>query len=200
VRKSGITSWSNDAGAPYYSRVSRGASSYINLVLDLAQVAKKTKTNAPRSIGWTFQASDAGLPATKGTDVRTVVRGSNQAGTPVEFRYDARLRKYVRYIGGVRQVDSKGKPITATNVIVQLCKVVAHPADTDVNGNPSQFTYTVGKGSVAVFRHGKRINGTWSRPKLASGTTLTTTAGKPLPLAPGNTWVVLATNGTPVSG
>ncbi len=201
VHASGITSWSNDAGAPYYFRSPHpNDHGYINLALNLAQVAKTTKTNAPRSIGWTFQASDAGLPAAKGTDVRTVVRGSNAGGTAVEFRYDTHLQKYVRYIGGQRQVDSQGKPVTATNVIVQLCRVDAHPADTDVNGNPSQFTYTVGSGKVQVFRHGHRISGTWSRPKLSSGTTLRTVAGKPLPLVPGNTWVVLATIGTPVSG
>jgi hypothetical protein len=140
------------------------------------------------------------LTATTGTDVRTTVRGSYRAGTPVEFRWDAKLAKYVRYIGGQRQVAADGKPIAATNVIVQFCKVVSHPQDTDVNGNPSQFTYTVGKGSVAVFRNGKRVNGTWSRPTVSSGTTLRTTAGKPLPLMPGNTWVVLATNGTPLAG
>jgi Protein of unknown function (DUF3048) N-terminal domain/Protein of unknown function (DUF3048) C-terminal domain len=199
VRRSGITSWSNDAGAPYYSRVTR-SSAYINLVLNLAKVARKTKTNRPRNIGWTFSAADTGLGGTKGTDVRTVVRGSNRGGTAVEFRYDARSRRYIRYIDGQRQVDSAGRSISAANVIVQFCRVVAHPADTDVNGNPSQFTYTVGKGSVAVFRHGKRINGHWSRPNLNAGTTLTTAAGRRLPLVPGNTWVVLATNGTPLSG
>jgi hypothetical protein len=201
IRKSGIKSWSNDAGASYYFRAPHpGDHGYINLALDLAKVAKKTKTNAPRSIGWTFQAADTGLPALKGTDVRTTVRGANRAGTPVEFRYDARLRKYVRYIGGQRQVDAGGKPVTATNVIVQFCRVVPHRADTDVNGNPAQFTYTVGTGSISVFRHGKRINGRWSRPTTSAGTKLTMVNGKPLPLVPGNTWVVLATNGTPVAG
>ena len=75
---------------------------------------------------------------------------------------------------------------------------MAHRQDTDVNGNPSQFTYTVGSGAVSVFRQGVRINGTWSRPRTSSGTVLRTTAGKPLPLDPGNTWVVLIRNGIPV--
>jgi hypothetical protein len=201
IKKSGITSWSNDAGKPYYFRSPHpGDHGYINLALNLAKVAKKTRTNGPRSIGWTFQAADTGLPALKGTDVRTTVRGANRAGTPVEFRYNAQLRKYVRYINGQRQVDAGGKPVTATNVIVQFCRVVPHPQDTDVMGNPAQFTYTVGSGSIAVFRHGKRINGHWSRPKTSAGTKLTMANGKPLPLVPGNTWVVLATNGTPLSG
>jgi hypothetical protein len=200
MHRSGLRSWSNDAGAPYYFRVSRSSSSYINLVLDLGKVAKSTRTTKPKSIGWTFNPSLAGLPSTRGTDVRTTVTGSYSNGTPVEFRYSRTLKKYVRYIGGVRQLAADGRPITATNVIVQSCRVVGHSRDTDVLGNPSQFTYTVGKGKVSVFRQGKRINGTWSRPKASSGTTLRTTAGKVLPLAPGNTWVVLIRNGVATLG
>jgi hypothetical protein len=201
IRKSGIKSWSNDAGAAYFFRSPHpGDHGYINLALNLAKVAKSTKTNAPRSIGWTFQATDPGLPATKGTDIRTSVRGSYQAGTAVEFRYNPTLKKYVRYIGGQRQVDAAGHSVTATNVVVQFCRVVAHTQDTDVNGNPSQFTYTVGSGKVAVFRQGKRIDGTWSRLKLDAGTTFKAANGATIPLVPGNTWVVLATNGTPLQG
>jgi hypothetical protein len=197
MRRSGLKSWSNDAGAPYFSRASR-ASDYINLVLNLTKVAKATHSALPKSIGWTFSPSLSGLPAVKGAFVRTTVTGSYASGTAVEFRYDRALKKYVRYIDGVRQVAADGKPITATNVIVQSCRVVAHRQDTDVNGNPSQFTYTVGSGAVSVFRQGVRINGKWSRPRTSAGTVLRTAAGKPLPLDPGNTWVVLIRNGVPV--
>jgi hypothetical protein len=202
VYASGITSWSNDAGAPYYYRVNRPESTYINLVLNLAKVAKKTHSVLPKSIGWTFNPSLAGLTTTPALDIRTRVTGSYpyDSGTPVEFRYDASLKKYVRYIDGVRQYAADGKPITATNVIVQSCKVVSHPEDTDVNGNPSQFTYTVGTGTVSIFRQGVRINGTWSRATYGDGTTFKTATGATLPLDPGNTWVVLIRKGEPVSG
>jgi hypothetical protein len=200
VHASGITSWSNDAGAPFYERVSRSQSSYINLTLHLALVARKVRTPLPKDIGWTFGTTLSGLATYPGSDVRTVVRGSNAGGTPVEFRWDAKLGRYVRYIDGVAQHAADGKPITAANVIVQFCRVVAHPQDTDVNGNPSQFTFTVGSGPLSVFRNGKRVNGTWSRPTLSSGTTWRAMSGKQIPLDPGNTWIVLATRGTPLQG
>jgi Protein of unknown function (DUF3048) N-terminal domain/Protein of unknown function (DUF3048) C-terminal domain len=200
VRKAGLNGYSNDAGRAYFHRVSRSQSTYINVVLNLQSVAKHVRTPRPKSIGWTFAASIAGLPVARGTDIRTTVTGSYPSGTAVEFRWDARLKKYVRYIGGVRQFAADGKPVTATNVIVQSCRIVSYPADRDVNGFPAQFTYTVGTGPVSVFRDGKRIDGTWSRANLGSGTTLRTTTGKPLPLAPGNTWVVLIRKGVPVSG
>lgn len=202
VKASGITSWSNDAGAPYYSRISRSASDYINLALNLKQVAAKTKSPAPKNMGWTFAASLAGLTTSAGTDVKTRVTGSYPlgSGTAVEFRYNAKMKKYIRYIDGAEQFAADGKPIAMTNVVVQSCKIVSHPEDTDVNGNPSQFTYTVGTGAVSVFRGGKRINGTWTRKTTADGTTLTTAGGTPLPLSPGNSWVVLVRTGETTTG
>jgi hypothetical protein len=200
IRHSGLKSWSNDAGAPFYSRVSRGASSYINLVLDVARVAKNTHTPRPKPIGWTFSKSLKGLTLHRGTDLRTTVTGSYSHGTPVEFRWVRGLHAYVRYIDGVAQRAADGHRITATNVIVQQCKIVSHPSDRDVLGNPAQFTYTVGKGPVSVFRNGKRINGTWSRPFLSAGTRLVAAGGRQIPLMPGNTWVVLIRRGVPLSG
>ena len=48
-------------------------------------------------------------------------------------------------------------------MIVQFCTVTAEPDDIDVNGNPSQYTHTIGTARSSVFRNGKRIDGTWSR-------------------------------------
>jgi hypothetical protein len=198
VHRSGITSWSNDAGAPFYHRVSRAASSYINLALNLRQVAEHTKTPPPHGNGWTFAKRITGLHTEPGYNIRTVVTGSYKSGTPVQFRYNPKLHKYVRYINGVRQHAADGRLVTAANVVVQSCHIVAHPRDTDVLGNPSQFTYTVGKGPVQVFRGGHRIFGTWSRKRLAYGTQLHAANGRPIPLTPGNTWVVLIRKGVRV--
>ena len=200
VRRSGITSWSQDAGARFYNRVSRSQSSYINVVLNVSKVAHKVKTPLPKNIGWTFDPTIGALPSTVAKRVHTMVTGANRGGTTVEFRYSQHLQKYVRYIDGVAQHAADRQPVAATNVIVQQCRVVAHPQDTDVNGNPSQFTYTVGTGKVSVFRHGRRIDGEWSRPTVSAGTKLQTSSGQPIPLAPGNTWVVLIRKGIPITG
>jgi hypothetical protein len=198
VKQAGLTSWSNDAGARFYFRVNRPESSYINLALNLAQVAKVVHTPAPKNIGWTFSPTITGLPVKPGNDMQTVVTGSYSNGTPVEFRYSSRLGKYIRYINGVQQRAADGKLVTATNVIVQQCTVVSHPQDRDVLGNPSQFTFTVGNGGVSIFRQGKRVNGVWSRPHLSDGTTFKSYSGRTIPLAPGNTWVVLIRKGIAV--
>jgi hypothetical protein len=196
--RSGIRSWSNDAGAGFYRRRPRAASDYINLVLNLNGVASVTKTTHPHSIDWTFSRHLTGLHPTKGYTVRTEVTGSYAHGTPVVFHYRPKLHKYVRYIDGVPQHASSGHPVAAKNVIVQKCFVHAHPRDTDVNGNPSQFTYTVGHGDAVVFRGGHRIDGTWHRHSVKDGTIWRAKSGKRIPLAPGNIWVILVRRGIPV--
>jgi hypothetical protein len=198
LAKAGLHGWDLGAGVPYFYRVSRSESDYINVKLDLAALAKHVRTNAPRSNGWTFNASLAGLTTTAAPAMNTVVTGSYSSGTPVSFRWDAGLKRYVRYIDGVRQHAADGNPVDATNVVVLSSRVVSFPADKDVNGNPAQFTYTVGSGKASVFRQGRRIDGTWSRAKVTDGTTLRTSDGKAIPLAPGNTWVVLVRNGIAV--
>ena len=200
LHKAGLHAWNLGGGNAYYYRVTRSESDYINVKLDLAQVAKHISTPRPRANGWTFSPTLGGLPTSQGTDVQTVVTGSYTSGTPVEFRWKASLGKYVRYIDGVAQHAADGHLVTATNVIVQSCRIESFTADKDVNGNPAQYTHTVGSGPVSVFRQGKRVNGTWTRPEASTGTTMRTAGGKQIPLHPGNTWVVLIRKGVAVHG
>jgi hypothetical protein len=193
VHASGITSWSNDAGAAYYSRVSRSESSYINLELNVMKVAKATKSALPKDMGLRWSTTLPGKGKV-GTHVTTLV-----GGTPVDFRWYPKLKRYVRYIDGSAQKAADGKLISTPNVIVQTCTIVPHPQDTDVLGNPSQFTVTRGKGKVIVFRNGRMFTGTWSRPKMADGTTLKW-GTKSLTLAPGGAWFALVRSTAHTSG
>jgi hypothetical protein len=194
MHRSGLKSWSNDAGAGYYSRQSHpGDHGYINLVLNVKKVAKHSKTRLTKDTGlrWSTKLPAAGRPARV---VRTVV-----GGTPVEFHWYPRLKKYVRFINGQPQKAADGRFVATRNVVVQKCRIVPHPQDSDVLGNPSMFTYTVGRGSVAVFRNGHRLDGTWSRAKLSSGTTLKLNSGKSLTLDPGGAWFVLSQKSAPTT-
>ena len=137
------------------------------------------------------------------TDVRASSRGQAVhtlvGGTPVDFDWDPARHKYLRLIGGVPQLAADGHAIATPNVIVQYCKVSVHPGDVDVAGNPAQYTHSIGRGKVVVFRNGKRIDGTWSRPSARAGTKLLTAGRKRIPLAPGGAWVILVASGAPLS-
>jgi hypothetical protein len=84
-----------------------------------------------------------------------------------------------------------GTQIQAANVVVQ--QVVLHPSPyvEDPTGIHENVFPLTGSGPATVYRNGAAIRGTWSRPSLGDVTTFRNAAGKPIPLAPGPTWVEL---------
>jgi hypothetical protein len=173
-------------GGPGFSRDSSRHAPY-NLMSNLAAVSSAVKADSAKSIGFQWASHPAGLSGTStATSVHTQV-----GGTRVDFRWNPQINRYARVIDGVGQTAADGAPITTPNVIVQFCEVTVNPADVDVRGNPSQYTHSIGHGRVAVFRTGHRIDGSWSRPTLTSGTTLKDSAGRPITLAPGGAWILL---------
>ncbi|MFI8769015.1 DUF3048 domain-containing protein [Streptomyces sp. NPDC053792] len=82
-------------------------------------------------------------------------------------------------------------PLTPETVVVQ--RVTVRPSRFhDKFGSVSPYSETVGSGTALVLRDGRAHEARWSRPSPTSGTTFTTPDGAPLPLAPGQTWIVLA--------
>lgn len=183
-----------DRGGPGFSRDGSRSAPY-NVMSNLGTVSSAVKADSAKAIGLHWASSSPGLSAApKATSMRTQV-----GGTPVTFQWDAKLKRYARVIDGVRQSAADGAPVATPNVIVQFCRVTANPGDVDVVGNPSQYTHSIGHGQVAVFRNGHRIDGSWSRANLTSGTALRDTTGRPISLAPGGAWVVLVATGAPLT-
>lgn len=192
--RSYLKSTINDRGGPGFQRDSNRPAPY-NLTANLATIAKVLRAPRARNVGFTWSYSQAQLAgAASAKDVRTVV-----GATPIEFRYDATTHRYTRYIDGTPQRTAAGTLITTPNVLVQFCKVEVFTQDRDVNGNPNQFTHTLGSGKIVLFRDGRRVSGTWKRAALSSGTTLVNAKGQKLLFRPGGTWVVLTRTGAPLS-
>jgi hypothetical protein len=180
-------------GGPGFSRDANRFAPY-NLQADLGRISASVHTAGSRNVGFGWAASDPRVkaaPATAG--VRTVV-----GSTPVTFDWEPTIGKYARTIGGAHLHAADGSLIATPNVLVQLCAVSVNPADVDVMGNPSQYTHSVGSGRVVLFRNGHRIEGKWSRAAAGAPTTFTDLKGKPLLLAPGGAYVVLAAKSAPV--
>jgi Protein of unknown function (DUF3048) N-terminal domain/Protein of unknown function (DUF3048) C-terminal domain len=180
----------NDRGGPGFMRDnSRGVPN--NLKADLGVIGRALKGAYAKSIGLSFSPSITNTATLPGTAVRTVV-----GGTPVAFNWVSGSKRYARLIDGVYQHTASGSLISTPNVIVQFCKSTVYTADRDVLGNPAQYTHTIGSGKVVVFRNGRRIVGTWSRPSATAGTTLKDAKGQPIALAPGGEWFVLVAAGS----
>jgi hypothetical protein len=183
-----------DRGGPGFTRDNSRNAPY-NLMSNLAAVSAAVKADSVKSIGFQWASNPTGLSTTRtATSVQTQV-----GSTPVEFQWNAQLKRYARVINGARQSAADGAPIATPNVIVQFCRVTTDPSDVDVTGNPSQYTHSIGSGRVSVFRNGHRIDGSWSRANLTSGTALRDTNGHPITLAPGGAWVVLVATGAPLT-
>lgn len=176
-----------------YARLSSRAAPY-NLTADLTAVVASTAATPAKDVGFRWAADDPRLAAAPiGNVVHTVV-----GQTSVDFAFDAATGAYVRYINGVAQTVVGGAPEAARNVLVQICDVQPDPEDVDVNGALSQYTSTIGSGPAVLFRDGRRIDGTWSRPAIDAPTTFTAADGQPMLLKPGGVWVALAQQGSPV--
>jgi hypothetical protein len=182
----------NDRGGPGFTR-DPNRQAPENLRADLARIAAKIKGPKAKSIGLVWSAKPTVAQTRPGTSVRTRV-----GGTDVTFDWIKRLHRYVRVIDGQLQHAGDGHVVATPNVIVQFCPISVYTKDRDVNGNPAQYTHTVGHGKAVVFRDGRRIDGRWNRQAVGDGTTLTTSDGKAIALAPGGAWFVLVATNAPL--
>jgi hypothetical protein len=190
--KSPLRAVINDRGDPGFNRdPNREAPENLRANLDL--IAAKTKGPKATDIGLEWSPRLPASTTQPGTAVRTRV-----GGTTVTFRWNKKTHRYMRIIDGVVQHTADGSVISTPNVIVQFCRVTVYAKDRDVLGNPAQYTHTIGQGRVAVFRGGRRIDGTWSRQSVDDGTTLRATGGTTIPLAPGGAWFVLVATNAPL--
>jgi hypothetical protein len=116
----------------------------------------------------------------------------------VYWRYSSSRGRYLRWHGTVPHTLSDGTQVSAKNVVVQVVKIEMTDI-TDVNGVRSPEVVSIGSGRAYVFRNGRIIQGTWSRPSLSAQTRFVDGRGQVIPLAPGTTWVELLPDTIPLS-
>jgi hypothetical protein len=116
----------------------------------------------------------------------------------VYWRWNRTRKAFLRWHGTVPHTYSDGKQVQATNVVVQVVKVVL-TGITDVAGNPSPEVVATGQGKAYILRGGRIVVGTWKRPTLKDVTKFYDAQGNEVSLAPGNTWVELFPNTLPVT-
>jgi hypothetical protein len=191
--KSPLRAVINDRGGPGFNR-DPNRSAPENLRASLARIAAKIKGPKAKSIGLVWSTRLTAAPTRPGRSV-----GTRVGGTPVNFKWNQKLRRYERVIDGQVQHAGDGNVVATPNVIVQFCHINVYAKDRDVLGNPAQYTHTIGHGRAVVFRNGRRIEGTWSRQAVGDGTTLSSTDGKAITLAPGGAWFVLVATNAPLA-
>ena len=157
-----------------------------NVFVDLAAIAQSTKLPKATPIGWTFSESAPRGAATNATKSAKVRVGHDV----FNFKYSS--GRYTVSWNGLKYADGDNGAITKTDNVV-IMKVHNHPdGNRDVLGAPSVQSDTVGKGTVIIYRDGKKIVGQWKRTKASAPLRFTGKSGEPIELKPGQTWVALA--------
>jgi Protein of unknown function (DUF3048) N-terminal domain/Protein of unknown function (DUF3048) C-terminal domain len=113
--------------------------------------------------------------------------------SPVSWQWNAQKSAFLRFYKTTPDTLSNGIQNSATNVVVQFVNVYYGPWVENTQGalEVQANLYTNASGTAIVFRNGEEIPAKWSRSTLAQPTSFTTTAGAPIALEPGTTWVEL---------
>jgi hypothetical protein len=116
----------------------------------------------------------------------------------VAWNWDAATNIWNRTQDGTPDVVSTGQQIGAANVVIYFVPYITSgvASGEGVPDAPIPEGILTGTGNVWIFTGGKVVKGTWQRPNLTTPATYTDSTGRPIALAPGNTWVELAPVGT----
>lgn len=114
------------------------------------------------------------------------------------YDYNATTNSYDRSEGGAPHVDANsGAQLSPKVVIAMIVPEVSGPLDS--SGAYYSDYSVVGSGAVYVFQDGTVTTGTWSKTDMKSQITFTDSAGQPILLNPGQTWITAVSSTDQVS-
>jgi hypothetical protein len=118
------------------------------------------------------------------------------AGYGTDWKWDPAKGVWARSLFGRPELTTPGVPLAPQNVVVMT---VHYVGGDPTHGNEGAEAEIIGSGPLLVLTKGREIKGTWSRPDKSKPATLLDTAGKVIPLTPGQTWVELPDAGYSVT-
>lgn len=118
----------------------------------------------------------------------------NFPAASVRWAWNPAGNVWQRSQNGTPDADTSRTQLAAANVIVQSTGYVTSGYATGEGltaPTPIPKGILVGQGTAWIFSAGQVVKGTWSRSSLTSTTTYSDSAGHPVALTPGVTWVEL---------
>ena len=164
-----------------------------NLFASIAGLAATDTRHAPPAPLWGFRRPGSRF-AGAGVRPAAAVALTFPAAT-LRWTWDAKTRLWLRTQNASADLDSSGRQLSAGNVIIQwipyITSAYVSGEGAGANGGPIPEGVMVGHGMAWYLSGGAVVKGTWSRASLTSRTTYRDTAGRPIRLQPGRTWVEL---------
>jgi len=115
-------------------------------------------------------------------------------GVSASYQWDSGSRTWKRSTDGRPHMLEGGAQIAPRNVIVQYTPYSGFAADRKV-----RFPEVVGSGDALVFVGGTMVKAKWTKSGPGAVTTFVDSAGAPVPLAPGQTFIHLQEPGSAVT-
>jgi hypothetical protein len=114
-------------------------------------------------------------------------------GVTATYDWDAASSTWLRSTDGRSHLLEEGR-IAPTTVILQYTPYLEFVDDSKV-----MYPEVIGSGDAWVLAGGSMVQGTWSKASAGAVTTFTDSAGAPIALPPGQTWIHLVAPGSTVA-
>ena len=155
--------------------------------------AKGDKADPPQAM---FEYRAAGEPFGDADATHLSVTYSNRASAT--YDWDAASGSYKRGENGTPHVTSSGAQIAPQNLVIQFVttRTLGYKDQSGTNVVESEV---VGSGDAWILSNGRMTKGRWSKSSQSAVTKFADSAGNPVKLSAGRTWVHFAPVGSPVT-
>ncbi|GAA4352200.1 DUF3048 domain-containing protein [Angustibacter luteus] len=139
---------------------------------------------------WAPDATRAGTATAPGNQAASQAQLTFSSGERPRWTYQASTRTWLRSEGSKPAKVASGRRLAADNVLVLRVRT-RDAGYRDPAGNDVPESVLTGSGRLTVLSAGRQVSGTWHKAGRDARFTFTDTAGRPLLVAPGRTWIEL---------
>jgi hypothetical protein len=182
-------------GSSYQRITSREAPH--NVYTSIATLNQLEATKGYTSSTYTSWPRKADAP-TKQPTAATINIALSGAIYNVQYAYDAATNSYNRSEGGAAQIDANTTTQLSPKVVITIVVPESQGALDASDAYYSDYSF-IGSGVADVFQDGTLTSGQWSKQSTTGQITFTDSAGKPIKLDAGQTWITAITAPTAVT-
>jgi len=191
IRSAPLVNVGHDAASGDYRR-DRGRPAPYNLFTSTPSLYRRSPGGSAPQPQLQYRLDNAPLNAAGAAPAGKLhieYRGINIT-TIVDYAWDGGSGTWKRSQDGTPHVDAAGGQVGPRNVVVAFTEYV-DTGERDQSNTVVPEGKVVGEGEAWVFTDGRLVKGKWSKPSPESVMSFTDSAGAPIGLTPGQTWLEL---------